>query len=372
MSAGRVDRIGMERKWLQIRVLPIGEDTTPWLQDKRWIRSLRVVLDRLDEDQRRWVLALLSLQVGRGGISRLSEISHMDNDTFTKARRELAEDLKSCPRQRIRRAGAGRKPLTQTDPSLEDDLQQLFRNDIAGDPMSEKKWVRSSLRNLSKQLKEHGHRASTPVVSRLLTEMGFSMKANTKRKIRSNSPGRNEQFNYIALQRQIFTDAGLPIISVDAKKKELIGNFSNPGKTWCRQAEEVNQNDYPSAAICRATPYGIYDVTKNIQNELCNLSGLIVSVCQYPPGCSKWNPIEHRLFSQISINWAGKPLRTLDLMLGYIRGTTTQTGLTVKAYLQDGVYEKGQGVTKDEMEKLNITTHTTLPDWNYTISPQSN
>jgi len=259
--------------------------------------------------------------------------------------------------------------------------------------------------------------------------MGFSMKANTKRKIHSNSPGRDEQFDYIALQRQIFTDAELPLISVDTKKKELIGNFSNPGRTWRRQAEQVNQNDYPSAAICRATPYGIYDVTrntgyvfvgtsnntqkfavdsisrwwklegmqeysdknrlliladgggsngwksrawkKNIQDELCNLSGLIVTICHYPPGCSKWNPIEHRLFSQISINWAGKPLRTLDIMLGYIRGTTTKTGLMVKAYLQDGAYKKGQRVTKEEMEKLNITPHTTLPDWNYTISPQS-
>lgn len=166
----------MERKWLQIRVLPIGEDTTPWLQDEQWIRSLRVVLNRLNEDQRRWVLALLSLQVGRGGISRLSEISHMDNDTFTKARRELAEGLKSCPRQRIRRAGAGRKPLTQTDPSLEDDLQQLIRNDIAGDPCSDDKWVRQTLRELQKALRARGHTVSHTTVRELLKKRGFRCK----------------------------------------------------------------------------------------------------------------------------------------------------------------------------------------------------
>jgi len=166
----------MERKWLQIRVLPIGEDTTPWLHDDQWIRSLRVVLDRLDEDQRRWVLALLSLQVGRGGISRLSEISHMDNDTFTKARRELAEELRSCPRQRIRRAGAGRKPLIQSDPSLEGDLQQLIRNDIAGDPGSDDKWVRQTLRELQEALQANGHTVSHTTVRELLKKRGFRCK----------------------------------------------------------------------------------------------------------------------------------------------------------------------------------------------------
>jgi hypothetical protein len=176
LTAGHADQIGMERKWLQIRVLPMGEDTTPWLHDEQWVRSLRVVLDRLEEDQRRWVLALLSLQVGRGGISRLSEIAHMDNDTFTKARRELAEDLQSCPRQRIRRAGAGRKPLTQTDPSLEDDLQQLIRNDIAGDPCSDDPWVRQTLRELQEALRTRGHTISHTTVRELLKKRGFRCK----------------------------------------------------------------------------------------------------------------------------------------------------------------------------------------------------
>jgi hypothetical protein len=255
------------------------------------------------------------------------------------------------------------------------------------------------------------------------------MRANKKRKIWENNPARDQQFKYIALQRKKFSDAGLPIISVDAKKKELIGNFFNKGKTWCKQAEEVNQNDYPSEAECRAVPYGIYDVTKNtgfvfvgksnntpefavdaitrwwelegrvkyknkyqlciladgggsngwrsrawkknLQTKLGDKHGLIITVCHYPTGCAKWNPIDHRLFSFININWAGKPLRTLEIMLRYIRGTTTSTGLTVKAFRQEGFYKKGQRVTKDEMEQLNIQHHTTLPDWNYTISPRS-
>lgn len=361
----------------------------------------------------------LSIETIRQGLKDLEQFSvSSSSKVFTP----------QMPQGRIRRLGGGRKRAEVKEPSIISALEVLVENDIAGDPMSQQKWLRNSLGNLSKQLKEQGYQASKTVVSRLLKEKGFSMKANSKRKIHSKSPGRNEQFNYIALQRQIFTDAGLPNISVDSKKKELIGNFSNPGKTWRRQSEQVNQNDYPSAASCRATPYGVYDMKKNIgsvfvgtsnntskfavdsisrwwrnegiqgysnknqlliladgggsngwksrswkkniQDELCNRLNLIVTVCHYPTGCSKWNPIEHRLFSQISINWAGKPLRTLDIMLGYIRGTTTKTGLTVKAYLQDGVYEKGQRVTKEEFEQLNIAAHTTLPDWNYTISPQ--
>jgi hypothetical protein len=214
------------------------------------------------------------------------------------------------------------------------------------------------------------------------------------------------------LQRQEFIVAGLPIFSVDTKKKELIGGFRKSGKVWCKQAEEVSEHDFPSLAVCRAVPYGIYDVTKNkgyvfvgtaadtpefavdaiakwwqldrqveypaknglliladgggcngwrsrawkknIQEKLCDQMELTVAVCHYPPACSKWNPVEHRLFSYISINWAGKPLRTLETMLAYIRRTKTKTGLRVKAFLQEGNYNRGQRVTEAEMEGLYI------------------
>jgi hypothetical protein len=261
--------------------------------------------------------------------------------------------------------------------------------------------------------------------------MGFSMKVSIKKKrgIIPDSPKRDEQFRYIADQKNIFMAAKCPIISVDTKKSELIGDFKRSGKVWCREAREVNQYDFRSLAVCRAVPYGIYDLTRNrgyvyvgtsaatpefamdaivdwwkregqeqypevdrlliladgggtngwqsgtwkqqIQKKLCDEFRLVVTVCHYPPRCSKWNPIERRLFSFISINWAGKPLPTLEAMLGYIRETTTTTGLTVQAFLQEANYEKGQKVSKREMGELFLVTHETCSDWNYTIRPRS-
>ena len=329
---------------------------------------------------------------------------------------------------RIRRPGGGRKRVEIRDPTIITALESMLSGDIAGDPMGKQRWIRASTTNLSKRLKDLGYEACPVTVNRLLKQMGYSMRANSKRQVRNNSPGRDEQFKYIASQRNAFSEAGLPVISVDAKKNELIGNFSNKGKTWRKKAEDVNQNDYPSKALCRATPYGIYDVAnntgyvsvgtsnntpefaveaifrwwkckgsavyrgkkqlciladgggnngwrsrswkKNLQEKISDGLGLTVTVCHYPTGCAKWNPADHRLFSYISVNWAGRPLRTLDIMLGYIRGTTTEAGLTVEAHADEGVYEKGQRVTKAEMEDLNIWHHTQLPDWNYTIGPR--
>jgi hypothetical protein len=240
-------------------------------------------------------------------------------------------------------------------------------------------------------------------------------------------PGADEQFRYIASQKQAFAALGLPAVSVETKKKELIGPFRNHGKVWCREAEEVDEHDFPSAAECLAVPFGVYDLTRNVgcvtvgvshntpefaanaiarwwetggqaayrgaarlliladggggngnrcrawkfnlQGKLCDRFGLEVTVCHYPPGCSKWNPVEHRLFSEISKNWAGKPLQTLGVMLGYIRGTTTTTGLRVQAHLDEGTYHKGQKATKEDLKKLNLKPHSVHPSWNYTISP---
>jgi hypothetical protein len=259
--------------------------------------------------------------------------------------------------------------------------------------------------------------------------MGFSLRTHV-RKRRGMSPDparRDEQFRYIASQRKEFCQAGLPVISVDTKKKELIGNFKNPGKTWCRRPREVNEHDYSSQAECLAVPFGVYDVAKNtgyvvvgmshntagfavrsisrwwddegqivypgmsqlmiladggggngsrskawrwnLQEKLCNPYRLTVTVCHYPPWCSKWNPVEHRLFSQVTNNWAGKPLRSLAIMLGYIRGTTTTTGLTVRAVLDEGIYPKGQKVSWKDVDGLNLTPHEICPEWNYTIRP---
>ena len=295
--------------------------------------------------------------------------------------------------------------------------------------MSEQKWVRSSLRQLSTRLKQAGHQASPPTVGRLLNDLGYALHVNAKKLEASAAHAdRNEQFEYIATQRQAFAAAGLPIISVDTKKKELIGNFKNAGQAWGQQAEAVNVHDFLHDAAGRAVPYGIYDLTHNrgtvyvgtsadtpqfavdviarwwessglvafpqadqlliladaggsngcrprlwkqqLQEQLSDRFGLTVTVCHYPTGCSKWNPIEHRLFSHISLNWAGKPLRNWEIMLAYIRGTSTSTGLEVQALLWENVYTTGQSVSDTDMQSLNLERHAVCPTWNYTIRPR--
>jgi len=323
----------------------------------------------------------------------------------------------------------GRRPIEIRDPGIITDLERILEYEVAGDPTSEKKWVRASLSYLSKQLKEAGHEACPHTVRDLLKRQGFSLKGNERKQgqSRSNCPERDEQFRYMASKREAFKAAGWPIISVDTKKKELIGNFRRPGKTWCKKPTEVNEHDYSSQAECLAVPFGIYNVARNtgyvvvglshntsefavssisrwwqdegrvvypraaelliladggggngyrsrawrwnLQVKICNSHRLTVTVCHYPPGCSKWNPVEHRLFSQISNNWAGIPLRSLAIMLGYIRGTTTTTGLTVKAVLDEGIYPKGQKVSWKDVDSLNLTPHEVCPEWNYTIRP---
>jgi hypothetical protein len=282
---------------------------------------------------------------------------------------------------------------------------------------------------LSRRLGDARHPASAPTVGRLLKDLGYSLKANVKEKGGKEHPDRNQQFEYIETQIQAFRAAGWPIISVDTKKKELIGNFKNNGQGWFQEPEYVNVHDFRQDALGRAVPYGIYDLIHNrgyvyvgtsadtpqfavdsiatwwqnegkntspqdapllilsdaggsdgyrprvwkqqLQEQLSDPFGLAVVVCHYATGCSKWNPIEHRLFSHISINWAGKPLRTFDTMLAYIRGTTTTTGLAVKAFLLEGIYEKGQRVSDTDMKKLNLERHVVCPNWNYTLRPRS-
>jgi hypothetical protein len=277
-------------------------------------------------------------------------------------------------------------------------------------------------------MEQIGHWISHTTIARLLKEMGYSLKANVKRLSGSSHPDRDRQFQYIAVQKAIFQQAGLPIISVDTKKKELIGNFKNPGQEWCRDARAVNDHDFEQDALGKAVPYGIYDLMHNhgyvyvgqsadtpqfavevivswwrefgqelfpnadkililadaggsngcrprlwkqqLQEQLADQLGLEVTVCHYPTGASKWNPIEHRLFGPISLNWAGKPLETFEFMLACIRGTDTDTGLQVNAFLVEKVYEKGIKVAKEVMQALHIEWHSVCPRWNYTIKPR--
>lgn len=295
--------------------------------------------------------------------------------------------------------------------------------------MSEQKWVRQSLRQLSGRLAELGHAVSPPTVGRLLKGMDYALHVNAKtREAGDGHPDRGAQFDHIAEQRQAFAVAGLPIISVDTKKKELIGNFKNAGQSWSREPTAVNVHDFRSEAAGRAVPYGIYDLRHNrgtvvvgtsadtpefavaaighwwdrdgvgafpgaaeililadaggsngcrprlwkqqLQEQLCDQRSLTVTVCHYPTGCSKWNPIEHRMFGPISLNWAGTPLRTWDTLLANLRGTTTTAGLEVQAFLHDKLYEAGRSVTAAAMQTLNLEHFALCPHWNYTLRPR--
>jgi DDE family transposase len=308
-------------------------------------------------------------------------------------------------------------------------LKELVGPETAGDPQGEQKWLRSSLRQLSVRLAEVGHVVSPPTVGRLLKGLDYALHVNAKkREAGSAHPEREAQFAQIGEQRAAFEQAGWPIISVDTKKKELIGNFKNGGQAWTQEPEAVNVHDFLNDALGRAVPYGIYDLTYNrgtvvvgksadtpefavdaiaygwdtaggisfpganqlliladgggsngsrprlwkqqLQEHLCDRRGLTVTVCHYPTGCSKWNPIEHRLFRQISNNWAGKPLRTWDTLLGYVRGTTTSTGLAVSAVLQEGAYVTGRRVSDIAMHNLNLEHAAVCPHWNYTLRPR--
>jgi hypothetical protein len=289
--------------------------------------------------------------------------------------------------------------------------------------------VRSSLRQLSQRLSQSGHRVSAPTVGRLLKKHDYSLHVNAKQKeAGSQHPQRDRQFQYIEAQKQAFRTAGWPILSVDTKKKELIGSFRNAGQAWSQQPLQVNAHDFLADALGRAVPYGLYDLQRNqgavyvgtsadtpefavaaliqwwrqqgrraypqarqlliladaggsngcrprlwkeqLQSQLCDRFGLTVTVCHYPTGCSKWNPIEHRLFSQISLNWAGQPLRTFEILLSYIRDTTTRTGLKVTASLLTGSYQVGKRVADAVMKSLKLKHPAVCPQWNYTIRPR--
>lgn len=309
-----------------------------------------------------------------------------------------------------------------------DALRTLVAEQTAGDPASARKWVRHSVDHLTERLRRQGFDVSPTTVYRLLDDLGYSLKANRKRFTGPRHPDRERQFDYIAQQRRRFTILGEPIISVDSKQKELIGNFKNPGRLWCHLAEEVNAHDFRDDALARAAPYGVYDLCHDrgsvyvgtsadtaefaadaisrwwqdegrvrhpgagelliladaggsnscrvrlwkgqVQEKLADRWGLWVTVCHYPRGASKWNPVEHRLFSRISTNWAGVPLRTLATLLACIRGTKTAGGFAVRAALLGGEYQEGMKVADTEVRTWRLQRHATCPNWNYTIKPR--
>jgi len=294
--------------------------------------------------------------------------------------------------------------------------------------MSTKKWVRRSLASLAETLQKQGYEIGQTTIQRLLKKQGYGLFGNQK-SLASRHPDRDKQFRFIRRIRKVFLATGRPVISVDMKKKELVGNFKNAGRIWGQAPRQVKDHDFRSEALGRACPYGIYDLTHNqgyvyvgtsydtptfaayaiaqwwadpdrpkfiredkllilcdaggsnscrywrwkieVQEQLADQFGLEVMLCHYPTGASKWNPIEHRLFSEISKNWAGKPLQTFQTVLNYIQATATATGLTVKAFLVEQVFEKGLKYAMYARENLNLHRCHTCPTWNYTIKPHA-
>ena len=383
-------------------------------------------LPLLNERQRRLVAAAMVEVLGRGGQARVSAATGMSRNTLIAGAAELAGG--AGPSQRVRRPGGGRKKATDIDPDLLVVLDSLVEPESRGDPMSPLRWTAKSTRTLAAELKRVGHQASADLVSRLLRYMGYSLQANAKVTEGAQNPDRNSQFEYINAQAGEHMAAGQPVISIDCKKKELIGDYANGGAEWEPEGSptRVGTHDFPDPEVPKAVPYGVYDIASNegwvnvgddhdtpafavasiarwwermgkaryplatrlmitadaggsnsyrsrmFKAELAKLAaaiGLIITVCHMPPGTSKWNKIEHRLFSFISMNWRGKPLVTYRTVVELIAATATATGLRVEADLDHGYYPTGQKISDRDFNALPVTGHDWHGDWNYTIRP---
>lgn len=396
--------------------------------DQCWLR----VLSTLNERQARLFVAQRALELGRSGISRASRLTGMSRPAIYRGMAELRSRRKWKPApsdQRIRRPGGGRKALSTADPEIPQRLQRILEETTAGDPMSLLKWTGKSTRTLAEELTRRGHPVSAMTVWRYLEAMEYSLQGNGKSIEGKQHADRDVQFRYINRQAKTFQRTGDPVISVDTKKKEQIGAFRNPGRTWRRrgQAQRVLTHDFPSLGQGRAIPYGTYDVADDralvnvgithdtaefavasIQRwwrmlgrnryrkakrllicadaggsngnrsrgwkfhlqEFADTIGIPITVCHYPPGTSKWNRIEHRLFSFISMNWKGQALVSYATVVNLIAGTQTRSGLQVKAILDKRTYKKGQKISSEQLEQLNLQGHSFHPDWNYTLSPR--
>ena len=381
----------------------------------------------LDERAKRMVAASESLRLGYGGISLVSRACGLSRVTIGKGIAEL--DAEPLPAGRIRRPGAGRPTLVKRDPDLPGALEALVEPLTRGDPESPLRWTCKSTRTLAAQLTGGGHPVSHEKVAQLLRAMEYSLQANRKTKEGRSHPDRDAQFAYINRQVRRALRAGRPVISVDTKKKELVGSYENKGRQWRqrRSPEEVNGHDFPDPSVPRAYPYGIYDLGRNTGfvnvgtdhdtgafavasirgwwrhegrrlypqarqllitadgggsngyrlrlwklelQKLADQTGLSVLVCHFPPGTSKWNKVEHRLFSFISSNWRGEPLRDYETIVRLIAGTTTAKGLTVVCRLDRRKYPAGRKVTDEEFATVNVKPLPFHGEWNYIIHPR--
>ena len=390
----------------------------------------RLLVGGLDErGMRRWAAAE-ALSLGRGGTAAVARATGIAESTIRRGRRELVSGEWLEP-GRVRRPGAGRKPLTVTDPTLLGDLERLVDDTSRGDPEAPLRWTAKSLRNLAVELRGQGHEISAASVAPLLRRLGYSLQANAKTREGAKHPDRDAQFHHINATAGAAIAAGQPVISVDTKKKELIGDFKNGGRELRPKGdpEQVRTHDFKDKQLGKVNPYGVYDVADDvgwvsvgIDNDtaqfavasilgwwqhlgkrrypdattltitadcggsngyrtrlwktelqaLADATGLAISVCHFPPGTSKWNKIEHRLFSFISMNWRAKPLISRQVVIDLINATTTRTGLEVYARLDERTYPKAIKVTDAQLAAVKLQGNPFHPEWNYTITPSDN
>jgi len=383
----------------------------------------------LDERALRRFGAAEARTAGHGGVSVVSRITGVARSTIGRGLAELDDLAGAALAGRIRRPGGGRKKLTETDPTLLSDLKNLVEPATRGDPEAPLRWTIRSVRNLADALCAMGHRVRHNVVAKLLRQMNYSLQSNRKTREGTHNPDRDAQFGYINTQVKTALAEGRPAISVDTKKKELVGDFRNAGRELrpAGEPEQVRVHDFKIPELGRAAPYGVYDIGGNTGwvsvgidhdtatfavnairrwwlemgcarypyantllitadcggsngvrvrlwkwelQRLADELGLTMTVCHLPPGTSKWNKIEHRMFSFITQNWRGKPLVSHEVIVQLIAGTTTRTGLNVKCGIDPALYPSGIKISDAEMATINITPHEFHGEWNYTIAPR--
>ena len=392
-------------------------------------RKFRAAWPHLDERTRRIMAATEAMSLGYGGVSLVSRACGLSRKAIRKGIGELGSRGKPLV-ERIRRPGAGRKAITQSDPRLIQSLEALIDAQTRGDPQSPLRWICKSTRAIAAELGEQEHPVSHMKVAQILHDLDYSLQSNRKTLEGKDHPDRDAQFRHINLTVKKSLGQGIPVISVDTKKKELIGNYDNAGRQWraARQPIEVQGHDFPSPEVPRAYPYGIYDIGRNAGfvnvgtdhdtgafavasirgwwraegkriypnadtilitadaggsngwrlrlwklelQKFADQTAMAISVCHFPPGTSKWNKIEHRLFSFISSNWRGEPLRDYETIVNLIAATTTAKGLKVTCRLDRRKYPTGRAVSDEEMRQVNLQPNKFHGEWNYCIKPNA-
>jgi len=396
-------------------------------------KKYQVLSPVMDEKVRRRWAACEAMALGRGGITAVAEATGLSRPTIRAGLAEVqageVSDTETRDSHRVRRPGGGRPPRTDHDPTLLQDLQALLEASTRGDPQSPLLWTSKSTRHLAEALVQQGHHVSHDTVARLLAALHYSLQANRKTKEGCTHPDRDAQFEHITAQVRAFQRRGHPVVSVDAKKKELIGDFKNGGREWQPRGTpiEVRSKDFLDKELGKGIPYGVYDLTANngwvsvgidhdtarfaaeslrrwwqqmgsqvyphatallvtadaggsngyrirlwkvALQEVADALGLRISVCHFPPGTSKWNKIEHRMFCHITENWRGRPLVSRAVIVNLIGNTKTRTGLTIKAALDENYYPTGIKVSDEELAAVHIKRDKFHGDWNYTILPR--